>query len=249
MSRRRSHLRLLLGAALLLFGCSEDLCAGVSCQEPQRCQPLTGMCLSTCDTVKCPAGASCQESTGSCVPPPTPQRPEVGELIDRVGRPLLSVALLNPFDRLQLPGAPAAEAQGATRERYNKDGEPAAWAAGWAPALSQALAIFDGLDGTCGNSLQADLTQPRYSTLSRLLANDALHLDASAGSCRDNYLAVESKAFGASIIDCGGRTLQADVIDTTYSVITTGAYSGVADGVGFSANVSSDFPFLGVPPL
>lgn len=239
----------LLAAALLLGACSDDLCAGVECSAPQRCQPLTGQCLSTCDTVKCPDGLSCQESTGTCISEAPPPRPAIGALIDRVGRPAIGVLVLNPFDRLQPAEGAAREAQAATQDRYNQDGDAATWVTRWAPALAESIAIYDGLDGTCGNSLQADLTQPRYSTLSRLLANDALHLDASAGSCRDNYLAVESKAFGASIIDCGGRTLQADVIDTTYSVITTGAYSGVTDGVGFSANVSSDFPFLGVPPL
>ena len=58
---------------------------------------------------------------------------------------------------------------------------------------------------------------------------------------------MEAKAQGVAVNDCGGRRLDYDVVDISYSVLAKGAVSGVEDGVDMSATVSATFPYLGAP--
>jgi hypothetical protein len=80
-----------------------------------------------------------------------------------------------------------------------------------------------------------------------VLASDMLQVDASKTSCAA-YLAVEANATGVlANNECGGRKLQLDVIETSYSVLAAGELGGIDDGVGFSAHVLATFPYLGAP--
>ena len=61
------------------------------------------------------------------------------------------------------------------------------------------------------------------------------------------YLGVEANAVGIPNADCGGRTPEYDVIDTTYSVLAAGVLSGVSDGIVADGKVTTTFPFLAPP--
>jgi len=55
--------------------------------------------------------------------------------------------------------------------------------------------------------------------LASLLSDDQLYVDSDSGTCGGLHLAVEADATNIlNNTDCGGRTLDADVIDVTYSV-------------------------------
>jgi hypothetical protein len=94
------------------------------------------------------------------------------------------------------------------------------------------LSILDTLDGVSGNALlPADI-------LATVLAEDRLLIDTSQPVC-DAYLAVE-----LGVPQCGGRTLQRDVIDDTFGAVVG---PGVSDFVGDSNYYLADFPFLSSP--
>ena len=99
--------------------------------------------------------------------------------------------------------------------------------------IAKNLVILDGLDGVTGNSLID------AGTLARVLVDDVLLINTSIASC-DNYLAVEV-GFNQQ---CGGRTLERDVIDDTLGVIVG---PGVSDFVDDDSIYLGDFPFLGLP--
>ena len=64
------------------------------------------------------------------------------------------------------------------------------------------------------------------------------------------YLAVEANVTAVlPNTDCGGRVLDADVIETTYSVLVAGGVSGVDDAVASDDVTHSNetFPFLADP--
>jgi hypothetical protein len=47
--------------------CEENLCAGVSCEASEVCNPADGTCVpNLCDGISCPAGATCDPVTGAC---------------------------------------------------------------------------------------------------------------------------------------------------------------------------------------
>ena len=141
--------------------------------------------------------------------------------IDRMGRPAIATALI---DLLTSTGA---------KDRYNESADPTTWVAEFQAEISKNLTILDSLDGVMGNALiDAD-------TLARVLADDVLLINTSIASC-DDYLAVEV-GFNQQ---CGGRTLQRDVIDDTFSVAIG---PGVSDNVGDDSVYLGQFPFLGVP--
>lgn len=229
------------GALLLLLG------AGDGCMPPPPDCGDGAQCENMCTVVRCPSGQTCDEMSGTCVEPPPPVPVITGALIDRAGRPGISTLLLNPFDLFKPQDAAAVEDGDVTRDRYNADGSPAQWVARWRPAMSFHMALLDGLDGTCGDSLAADAVLPRYSVVAGILADDQLYVDVSTSTCADVYFAVERKAIGEMVKDCGGRTLRADVIDTTLSELASGKAEGMSDGVGFEAKVVSSFPFFGNP--
>lgn len=166
---------------------------------------------------------------------------ETGTLLDRMGRALTGNALLGTFA--------AADTSNALKERYNR-ALPAAWQA-FAPELAMNLAIYDGFDGICGNQWLAVQNSPpalRYEDLSRLLADDRLHIDSRSGRCTQ-YLAVEFDLAGATNDDCGGRTPDYDAVDVFRSLLMRGEISGLPDGVDRDdTRTSDDFPFL-APPI
>jgi hypothetical protein len=231
-----------------------DRCMGVTCATGQVCDGATGMCVAKdlCAGVVCTYAQTCNPTNGTCENPPMPT---VGMLIDRMGRPAVNTALTNPFDLYRPGGAGMPiEASDVTKNRYNRDGNPANWVANWGAmpptaanaAINMHLAILDGLDGgTCGNQLAFNGTT-KYATLTGVLTADVLQLDSSRTTC-NQYLSVELNALGIANTNCGGRTLSMDTIDTTYSALAIGMTTGVNDGIAQSTAPSATFPFFTAP--
>lgn len=250
------HSLLFVGLGLLA-GCpaAKSACDGVTCTTGS-CDPNTGMCSTQmtdkCTGVSCEEGVTCDTADGACKGPAAPT--VAATTIDRMGRPGVNTALTNPFDLYKPQGAASPQMGDATKDAYNADGAgatatPTPWAS-WIPAISMHLAILDGLDRSCGNQLLAGgmANATRYTTLATILAGDALQVDLSKTTCAQ-YLGVEAAAVGvtAAANDCGGRKLDYDVIDRTYSVLAAGALSGVDDGIAQSTAPLSAFPYMAAP--
>jgi hypothetical protein len=192
------------------------------------------------------SSSSTSGGTGGAMNTPTP--PVLGKQIDRFGRPAINTALNHTFD--------VDPAKGMGKDAYNQDSDPTKWAAASGPEFAKNLAILDGLDTNCGNQILATkLAMPgdpipptRYATLAGALANDRIFVDTSAAACT-TYLAVEAAATGLQPnMDCGGRKLDYDVIDTSYSALAAGVFAGVTDGVAADADTKGTaFPYLTAP--
>jgi hypothetical protein len=170
--------------------------------------------------------------------------PALGAQIDRFGRPAINTAITDPFDA-------DATMHGTKQDAYNA-ATPATGST-FEAQFEANLAIIDSLDMNCGNQFAADMTKTdktRYKPLADVLADDQLYVDTSSGTCT-TYLGVEANATGIiPNADCGGRTLGADVIDESYSVLAIGATSGVTDGVAADDKLSAEtttFPYLAPP--
>lgn len=168
--------------------------------------------------------------------------PQFARQIDRNGRPAIATALVSP---LADPGP-----RGLDRDAYN-----AAAQANWTRFknnIRSSLAIYDGLDGQCGNQALAaanNSTPTRYETLATALTDDRLYVNMASGAC-SQYLAVELNATGVvPNTDCGGRTPREDVIDVTYTALSNNLAVAVGDGVDSDNVAQSDtvFPFLADP--
>jgi hypothetical protein len=159
--------------------------------------------------------------------------PALGARIyDRVGRAAVNTALIGI-------AMPRGE-KDALQDRYNA-APVEAWGA-FASEIAANLAIYDALDGACGNQLLAGASAApgRYDALAGVLADDRIYVNAAVGTC-EQYFAVEL-GIGS---DCGGRTPAYDVIDVTYSALAIGAVSGVPDGVDADREPPpSEFPFF-----
>ena len=173
-----------------------------------------------------------------------PAVPTLGAAIDRVGRPAVATATIETF-------AGDSTVSGPAKDAYNEAGQ-SAWT-GFVPQIAASLGILDALDGACTNQLLIDPAAPapaggRYNAFAGVLADDQLYVDSSTGTC-SQYLAVELNAVGiTSIDDCGGRTLDADVIDITYSAVALGLTSGVTDNVAADdCTHLTEFPYLCAP--
>jgi hypothetical protein len=183
-----------------------------------------------------------------------PAVPTLGTEIDRMGRAAVNTALNNEF--AFVGGTPSMmTAAGMSKDRYNFDSNPSDWVANWVPTFEQSLAVYDGLDGVCGNQLgYGALGNPGYATLATVLANDMLWLNTGSATCT-TYLAVEANALGVTNTDCGGRGLTYNVIDITYnalagtlSVATLPPTGPVTNGVTApSSPPTATFPFLASP--
>jgi len=184
---------------------------------------------------------------GGVTPPPVPT---LGTQIDRTGRPAVSTALSNRFADSSDPDVSAA------KDAYNADGDVATWQASYSADFAGALAIFDAADTVCGNQLLAapaaadgSIPADRYSALAGILADDRLYVFADAGGC--GYLGVEGWIVGGMMDTppCGGRMLGNDIIETSYSVLVAGAFTGIDDGITEDSATHSDteFPFLAAP--
>lgn len=166
--------------------------------------------------------------------------------IDRAGRPLTGNALL---------GALATEeASNALKERYNA-ASPAG-AAPFIPEIEVGLALYDGFDGHCGDSLLAGglgLTDPaqRYLQLASLLADDRLWVNSRSRTCAQLFAVERAALAGERALagDCGGRTLTYDAVNAYRSLLVGGRTTGVDDGVHQDDQVPSNrvFPFLAPP--
>jgi hypothetical protein len=182
-------------------------------------------------------------STGTGGSVNNPAAPVLGTQIDRFGRPAINTALNHTFD-------PDAAATGKAKDAYNQDADPTKWSAN-AAEFAKNLAILDSLDTKCGNQLLAalPLDAMRYNTLSGALANDRIILDTSAATCT-TYLAVEANATGLfPNMDCGGRKLDYDVIDSSYSALAAGSLTVVVgDGIAADPDTKGTaFPYLAAP--
>jgi hypothetical protein len=158
--------------------------------------------------------------------PNFPAPPALGTLIDRMGRPAVNTALNSTFYL-------AATTDGGTvnclapglcpaKDTYNQDGTPSDWGTNWAKPFFLNLAIFDSLDGVCGNQAGWNATiggtlYPQYSALAGVLAEDALWVNTGSTTC-NVYLGVELNTLGITNTDCGGRTLTENTIDVTYNL-------------------------------
>ena len=172
-----------------------------------------------------------------------PVRPNLGTLVDRNGRAGITTALI----QVLADSTP----RGAARDTYNQT-EIAGWQSSAIVDDIQAnLAVYDSLDGVCGNQLLAD-TDPnvRYSVLAGALADDRLYVNVAGTTC-SQYFGVELSATGVlANTDCGGRRPVDDVIDVTYSALAIGGVAGVGDGVTSDVDAdqsSAQFPFLAAP--
>jgi hypothetical protein len=178
-----------------------------------------------------------------------PSAPAIGSTqIDRMGRAAVNTALTNPFGV-----TPTSQTPDQTKDAYNAVSNPANWSQ-FQPQIAQNLAIFDALDGVCGNQFAAapTVSATQYGALAGVLTDDRLYVNTATGAC-NTYLALEadfvtSGALGAG--DCGGRTPTENTIDETYSLLAIGKPSGVTNGVtvdGDNPPNTTTFPFLGSP--
>lgn len=171
----------------------------------------------------------------------TPAPPALGAMIDRMGRPGVNTAVTDPFDA-------DAAAEDTMKDHYNVAAQDS-WSTTYKAQFAGNLAVYDGLDQSCGNQFAAGAMAMagRYDALAGVLADDQLYLNTGSTSCA-TYLGVEANA--TNIIpntDCGGRKLDYDVIDVTYSVLAIGMVSGVTDGIDNDSTFSANFPFMGAP--
>lgn len=164
--------------------------------------------------------------------------------IDRAARPLTGNALLATLG--------TAEQSDRLKERYNES--TPATSASFVPAIAQGVALYDGFDGRCGDSLLIDHKAPpaqRYWPLARLLADDRLWLNSRSAVCRQLF-AVERAALNgekALANDCGGRTINYDAVNVYRSLLADGSATTIDDGVHADDKVHSTavFPFLAAP--
>ena len=216
--------------------------------------PAWTLCLDAADTngdLVLASPADSGQCNPSVAPSPTPTStpnggvppvPVLGAQIDRVGRPGISILITGLLNQgSNLPDQ--------AEDQYNVAADPASWSTSFGAGFRSALAAWDGVDGVCGNQLAASATvnASRYATFATLLADDRLYLNATSGSC-SSYLHTELASLGLTTgSDCGGRVLGPDVVDTTYSWLTTGGSPAVTDGVTNDSVAAPTFPFLSPP--
>ena len=166
------------------------------------------------------------------------------EQIDRAARPLTGNALLATLGT-------DAESD-ALKIRYNRASPKAG--AKFVADIARGVALYDGFDGQCGDSLLAH--QParpsqRYWPLTRLLADDRLWVNSQSGICTQLF-AVERAALNGEIDlagDCGGRTISYDSVNIYRSLLANGTIHGIDDGVHNDEKLHSttEFPFVAAP--
>jgi hypothetical protein len=155
--------------------------------------------------------------------------------IDREGRPLTGNALLNLLGAEQVTNEMKEEYNSATPATAQK----------FIPEIEKGVAIYDGFDGRCGNSLLG------YHATATLLADDRLWINSASGICTQ-LLAVEmANLAGRKDLqnDCGGRTPNYDSVNVYRSLLVDGTNTSVDDGVHRDERVHSttEFPFLAAP--
>ena len=183
--------------------------------------------------------SACSEETTVTVNDPTVTQ------IDRMGRAGVNTAVTDPF---YLSGdATQDAAHGVLTNSFNAVTSQTQAQMQFTDRFAGNLAIYDGLETTCGNQLLAGMTATpgRYDTLATVLANDQLFVNTDSGTC-NQYFGVE-----LGTTDCGGRTPLYDTIDVTYSALAIGDVAGVTDGVDADPDAvthsNTVFPFLAGP--
>ena len=169
-------------------------------------------------------------------------------IVDRMGRPAINTALVDPFWNTGTAGD-TEESHQARQDVYNTQA-PSAWASNVAN-FKDKLAVFDALDGTCGNQIAfAAVGNPDYTTLATVLADDEIYVFAGASASCQGFLAVEAATLGGTApADCGGRRPGDNVVDVVYSALATGMTSGVSNGVTSDPDGAppTTFPYLSSP--
>lgn len=173
----------------------------------------------------------------------SPAPPALGVQIERMGRPAINTAVVDPFNGDE-------QQHGVVQDGYNESSEPTEWSQ-FRTRMAGNLAILDSLDANCGNQLLAGASAApgRYDALAGVLADDQLYLNSASGQCQQ-YLAVEANALGITNNDCGGRTPLYDTVDVSYSVLAAGVLTGVTDGIDSDADGPASltqFPFFRNP--
>jgi hypothetical protein len=168
--------------------------------------------------------------------------------LDRMGRPFVGNTLLgvSPFS--------TDDASGAKRQAYNGATPPTA--AAYAEGIEKSLAMYDGLDGHCGNQLLADKTQDpsiRYRALARVFTDDRLWVNTASSICTQ-FFAVELASVAGQVAygsDCGGRSPVYNTPNVWRSLLVDGTFNSVTDGLDADEHVpsASVFPFLAPPDV
>jgi hypothetical protein len=138
------------------------------------------------------------------------------------------------------------------KEAYNT-ANPAT-SARFIPQIQQALALFDGFDGRCGNQLLAARdAKPaaRYQRLATVLADDRLWVNSESIVCTQ-FFAVEFASLAGRTSfaqDCGGRTPLYNAANIYRSILVNGTVGSVSDGLDHDEREHSAtvFPFLAAP--
>ncbi|MCK7594082.1 DUF4331 family protein [Pseudomarimonas salicorniae] len=142
--------------------------------------------------------------------------------IDRNGRPAVNTALINVIGP-----------DNGLKNTYNQAEDIDSWPGLFQAEMQANLSALDTLDGVSGNALLP------AATLASVLVDDRLQIDTRQAQC-NQYLAVELSIAG----QCGGRTLERDVIDDSLGAIVG---PGVSDNVGLDDTFLPNFPFIGPP--
>ncbi len=161
--------------------------------------------------------------------------------VDRAARPLTGNALLG------LLGTEEAAFQ--MKEEYNA--ATPATSARFIPEIQKSLALYDALDGQCGNQLLANVKVSdahRYRALATLLADDRIWINSASRVCTQLF-AVELAALAGQrgwSQDCGGRSPNYDAANVYRSLLVNGTPLGVDDGLHHDEeqHSASVFPFL-----
>jgi hypothetical protein len=164
--------------------------------------------------------------------------------LNRVGRPLTKNALLGLFA--------ADEVGDQLKEQYNA--ETPATSARFIPEIQKGLALYDGLDGECGNQLLANpeaAPAMRYQALATLLADDRLWVNSASSVCTQLFAVELASVAGQSTLrgDCGGRSPNYNASNVWRSLLVKGTTVGVDDGLDHDEREHSVtvFPFLAAP--
>jgi hypothetical protein len=201
-------------------------------------------------------GAGGQGGQGGQGGAETPAAPELGEQIDRMGRPGINTALNDTFLYVDDAGLHPSDdtVRAASEDAYNA--VEGAEAPAFAATMALQLGVLDGLDTVCSNQ-PASCPDPEnppaaedggcYGTLAGVLSTDVLWVNTEYTTC-ETYLGAEFAYLGIDIDDCGGRRPVDDVIATTYTVA-----SGVEFDDGITApqslqDAAAEFPYM-APPL
>jgi hypothetical protein len=262
-------------AALAFAGCSStnSSTAGDGGTDSSMTEDSTTGDTGTSDTGTPTDSGVPGDAAEAATPPPNP--PTLGAQIDRMGRPAINTTLNHTFD----PTCVNTSSSGpcAPKDAYNADNNPANWSVppatdggtvpGYFAQFFGNLAIYDSLDGVCGNQAGYNYgstdggvssSAPAYSAMAGVLSQDALWLNTNASTCQ-GYLSVELAALSAqSNTDCGGRAPLYNTIDVTYNLLAgtfippgsdAGNYPGpVTNGITAPNKApSTTFPYFATP--